>query len=77
MLLGSLVSSSKERPSPRHKPRPRGAEFNSLPCCDRVDWGGEGGRICEAERPLGFIVWSEEGEGEMESGQPGHVQGRC
>lgn len=71
MLLGS---SSKVRPGPRHKPRTTGAELDSLPCCGGVDWVGEGGWICEVLR--GFMVWSEEGEGDEESGQPGHVQVR-
>lgn len=76
MLLGSLFSSSRERPKPRHKPRLTGAELGSLACSDGVDCRGEGGWICEAGLVLGFRVWIEELEEDVERGQPGHVQER-
>lgn len=77
MLLGSLFSSSRERPKPRHNPRPTGAGLGSLACCCGVDCRDEGGWICEAGLVLGFRVWIEELEVDEERGQPGHVQVRC
>lgn len=77
MLLGSLFSSSRERPKPRHKPRLTWAGLGSLACSDGVDCRGEGGWICEAGLVLGFRVWIEELEEDVERGQPGHVQVRC
>lgn len=76
MLLRPLFSSSRERPKPRHKPRPIGAVLGSLACCSGVDCVDEGGWICEAELALVFKVWNEEPEGDEERGQPGHVQVR-
>lgn len=74
MLLGSVFSSSRERPKPRHKPRLTAAGLGSLVCCSGVDWRDEGDWICEAGLVLGFRVWIEELEGDDERGQPEHVQ---